>query len=93
MKGIRIAACAASLMVSLLAAPTASAELYQRVSKDKSTIDEVLRIVDSPETKYTMEPKGVMPMVEFMKKTGAIKVASTSWKDMFFADAHALSGS
>ncbi len=71
----------------------AAAELYLRVSKDKSSVDEVLKIVEAPETSYTLTPKGLMPVVEFMRKTGAIKVLPASWKEMFFQDAHALSGS
>jgi NitT/TauT family transport system substrate-binding protein len=70
-----------------------AAELYLRVSKDKSSVEEVLKIVDAEDTAYTMEPKGLMPVVEFMKKTGAIKVAPASWKDMFFPDAHGMAGS
>lgn len=71
----------------------AAAELYLRVSKDKSSVDEVLKIVEAPETSYTLTPKGLMPVVEFMRKTGAIKVLPASWKEMFFQDAHGLSGS
>ncbi len=71
----------------------AAAELYLRVSKDKSSVEEVLEIVDAPDTSYTLEPKGLMPVVDFMKKTGAIKVAPASWKEMFFSDAHSMSGS
>jgi NitT/TauT family transport system substrate-binding protein len=71
----------------------AAAELYLRVSKDKSSVEDVLKIVEAPDTSYTLEPKGLMPVVEFMKKTGAIKVAPASWKDMFFPEAHSMSGS
>jgi NitT/TauT family transport system substrate-binding protein len=70
-----------------------AAQLYLRVSKDKSSVEDVLKIVDDKETSYTMEPKGLMPVVEFMKKTGAIKVAPASWKDMFFPEAHSMAGS
>jgi len=71
----------------------AAAELYLRVSKEKSPVDDVLKIIQAPDTSYTLEPKGLMPVVEFMKKTGAIKVAPSSWKDMFFPEAHSMSGS
>ena len=70
-----------------------AAELYLRVSKDKSSVDDVLKIVAADDTSYTMDPKGLMPVVDFMKKSGAIKVAPASWKDMFFSDAHAMPGS
>jgi NitT/TauT family transport system substrate-binding protein len=70
-----------------------AAELYLRVSKDKSSVEDVLKIVAAQDTSYTMEPKGLMPMVQFMHKTGTIKVVPASWKDMFFSDAHAMAGS
>lgn len=70
-----------------------AAQLYLRVSKDKSSLEDVLKIVEAEDTSYTMEPKGLMPVVEFMKKTGTIKASPASWKDMFFSDAHAMSGS
>jgi NitT/TauT family transport system substrate-binding protein len=34
-----------------------------------------------------------MQMVEFMHKTGSIKVKPASWKDMFFPNAHSMAGS
>lgn len=71
----------------------AAAELYLRASKDKSSVEDVLKIVEAKDTSYTLEPKGLMPVVEFMKKTGAIKISPASWKDMFFSDAHSMSGS
>ena len=71
----------------------AAAELYLRVSKDKSSVEEVLKIVEAPDTSYTLEPKGLMPVVGFMKKTGAIKLEPASWKEMFFPEAHSMPGS
>jgi NitT/TauT family transport system substrate-binding protein len=70
-----------------------AAELYLRVSKDKSSVDEVMKIVNAPDTSYTLAPKGLMPVVEFMKKTGAIKVAPATWQEMFFPEAHGMPGS
>lgn len=59
-----------------------------KVSKDKSTVEEVLAIVEAHRTRpIRFEPKGLMPVVQFMNKTGAIKVMPASWKDMFFSDA------
>jgi NitT/TauT family transport system substrate-binding protein len=34
-----------------------------------------------------------MKYVDFMFKTGAIKVRPDSWKDLFFPNVHALAGS
>ena len=63
-----------------------AAELYLRVSKDKSSVENILKIVDAPDTSYTLEAKGIMPVVSFMKKTGAIKIEPKSVDEMFFAD-------
>ncbi len=61
-----------------------AAELYLRVSKDKSSVDDILKIVDAPDTSYTMDAKGIMPVVSFMRKTGAIKAEPKSVDEMFF---------
>lgn len=64
----------------------AAAELYLRVSKDKSSVADILKIVDAPDTAYTLDARGVMPVVSFMKKTGAIKIEPKAVAEMFFAD-------
>lgn len=71
----------------------AAAELYLRVTKDKSPVEEVLGIIEAPDTSYTMVPKGLMPVAEFMNKTGAIKIVPGDWKEMFFPNAHEMPGS
>jgi len=62
----------------------AAAELYLRVTRDKTPLEDFLKILNDPGNEYTLTPKNVMPMVAFMYKTGAIKVQATSWKDLFF---------
>jgi NitT/TauT family transport system substrate-binding protein len=71
----------------------AAAELYIRVTKDKSPTDEILRIMNDPGNEYSLLPKGNMPMVEFMHKIGSIKVKPESWKDLFFPNVHGQPGS
>ncbi|HTX54087.1 MAG TPA: ABC transporter substrate-binding protein [Candidatus Baltobacteraceae bacterium] len=71
----------------------AAAELYIRVTKDKSTPDELLKIMNDQGNEYSLVPKGNMPMIEFMHKIGTIKVKPETWKDLFFPNVHNQPGS
>lgn len=70
-----------------------AAELYLRMTKDKSSVDDILKIINDPEIEYSLLPKNVTKMVDFMFKTGTIKVKPNSWKDLFFANMHDSPGS
>jgi NitT/TauT family transport system substrate-binding protein len=71
----------------------AGAELYLRVTRDKSPVEDILKIMNDPSTEYTLAPKNIMQMVEFMYKAGSIKTQPRSWKDLFFPEAHSQAGS
>ncbi len=70
-----------------------AAELYLTMSKDKSSVGDIMEILNDPDIKYTLTPNNIMKYVEFMHKIGSIKVTPASWKDMFFDSAHDLKGS
>lgn len=71
-----------------------AAQRYLDIANDKkSTHAEILAMIEDPAIEYTMTPKGVMKYVEFMYRTGALKVKPDSWKEMFFPTAHTLPGS
>jgi NitT/TauT family transport system substrate-binding protein len=71
----------------------AAAEAYLRISKDKDTVQDILAMLNDPAIVFTTTPQNVMKYVDFMLKTGSIKVKPDSWKDLFFPNVHALSGS
>jgi NitT/TauT family transport system substrate-binding protein len=71
----------------------AAAEAYQRVTKDKAPLEELVKIMEDPDIEFTVVPLRTLPTVEFMHKTGAIKVKPESWKDLYFDNVHALPGS
>ena len=71
----------------------AAAEAYMRISKDKDTVQDILAMLNDPAIVFTTTPQSVMKYVDFMLKTGSIKVKPDSWKDLFFPNVHALSGS
>jgi NitT/TauT family transport system substrate-binding protein len=70
-----------------------AAEAYLRVSKDKDSVDDIVKMLNDPQVSFTTTPQNVLKYVDFMNKTGAIKVKPASWKDLFFPNAHALPGS
>jgi len=71
----------------------AAAETYLRVSKDKDTVQDILAMLNDPAIVYTTTPQNVTRYTDFMFKIGTIKVKPDSWKDLFFPNAHGLSGS
>ena len=47
----------------------------------------------NPQIVFTTKPLNIQSFVGFMAKVGTIKVKPESWKEMFFPNAQALSGS
>jgi NitT/TauT family transport system substrate-binding protein len=70
-----------------------AAETYLRVSKDKDSLEDIVKMLNDPQIVFTTTPQNVLKYVDFMNRTGAIKVKPASWKDLFFPNAHALPGS
>ena len=64
----------------------AAAELYIRMTKDKSSVDDILKIMNaSGEYNFNQRPEGDMRMIQFMYTIGSIKVKPESWNDLLFA--------
>lgn len=71
-----------------------AAAIYLEVSKDKSvTKQQLLKILNNPDIRYTMTPQRTMEVVKFMHKIGRIETAPKAWTDMFFPEIHNLPGS
>ncbi len=63
----------------------AAAESYIRITRDKSSVDQMLRIMNDTGNAYAFNvtPQGDMLTMEFMYKIGTIKV-KPEWKEMLF---------
>ncbi|MDQ6640800.1 MAG: ABC transporter substrate-binding protein [Pseudomonadota bacterium] len=70
-----------------------AADAYLRISKDKASRATILKILNDPEVVFTTTPQNIIKYVSFMNKIGSIKATPASWKDLFFPEAHGLSGS
>ena len=70
-----------------------AAEIYNAVAKVKQPADETLRILNDPNTKFSVEPEGTMRYAEFMARVGTIKAKPASWKELYFAPVNGMAGS
>ena len=70
-----------------------AAEIYNAVAKVKQPADETLRILNDPNTKFSVVPEGTMRYAEFMARVGTIKAKPASWKELYFAPVNGMAGS
>ena len=70
-----------------------AAEIYNAVAKVKQPIDETLKILNDPNTKFSVVPDGTMRYAEFMARVGTIKAKPASWRDLFFSPVSGMAGS
>jgi NitT/TauT family transport system substrate-binding protein len=73
--------------------PKEAVRIYLEEDEAKLDPDFLLKLVTSPEAKYTTTPLNVTKYATFLAKTGAVKVKADSWKDLFFPEVHAEPGS
>jgi NitT/TauT family transport system substrate-binding protein len=71
----------------------AAAELYIRVTKETTPVEQIFEAMSAPGVDYTIAPQSVYAMASFMNKVGTVKHPVTSWKDLFFSEAYSLPGS
>jgi NitT/TauT family transport system substrate-binding protein len=70
-----------------------AAQFWIDSNKSKLTVEKVAGIATGPQVKWTMAPENSMKYAEFMHSVGSIKVKPSTWKDLFFPEAHGLPGS
>ena len=61
----------------------AAAEIFVRTSPVKVTIDDVVKMLDDPDTRFSATPNGVMGFATFLAQAGTIKAKPAAWTDMF----------
>jgi NitT/TauT family transport system substrate-binding protein len=73
--------------------PADAAQIYLEHSKDNISLNEAIAIIKDTGSSFNMTPSNVMTFAKFMAKQGIIKVAPTSWQEMFFPEVQNLPGS
>jgi len=70
-----------------------AAAIYNAVAKVKQPVEETLKILNDPNTKFSAVPEGTMRYAEFMARVGTIKAKPATWKELFFPPVSAMAGS
>jgi NitT/TauT family transport system substrate-binding protein len=65
----------------------AAAEIYLKISKDKSPVEEIVALLSDPEFKITTKVSAIEPMILFMSRTGNFKNKPTAARDLLFPEA------
>ena len=70
-----------------------AAEIYLQVTKEKTPVDTMLKMLNDPLINFTTTPSATFPVAQFMHKVGRIEQGPASWKDLFFPEIHGQTGS
>jgi NitT/TauT family transport system substrate-binding protein len=70
-----------------------AAEIYLRVTKEKTSVEDMMAMLDNPKIAFRLQPSNTYPVGVFLHRIGRVKTEPASWKDFFFATAHGLAGS
>ena len=70
-----------------------ASRIYIELATTKPKPAEMMRMLDDPDTHYSVAPEGVLKYAEFMHRIGTLKAKPASWKDLFFAAVHDRPGS
>jgi NitT/TauT family transport system substrate-binding protein len=73
--------------------PERAARDFKTLTKAAQSDTELTAMIRQPDAQYTVAPVALMKLATFMARIGTLKQAPASWKDAFFPEAHALSGS
>ena len=87
-----VMAALAEAMQMIKTEPKKAVDIYLSQVKEKVSAEELVAILAEPGVVFDVTPVGMQKFATFMAKAGTIKTAPASWKDFFFAEAHALNG-
>ena len=72
--------------------PRQAAELYLLNSGDKDTVENVMAAMSTPGNAFTLQPRGLQKVANFMADTGVLKRRPVNLADLFFPEAAELGG-
>ena len=78
--------------LSRIARAQSSEAAVVNLPAQKIGADDLVAMISDPDIDYTTAPANLMKHVAFMHQVGRLKHLPASWKDLFFAEAHDLSG-
>ena len=73
--------------------PKSAVEAYKTVSGDKTSVDDLLAILNEPHMmEFRMDPQGTMKFAAHLYKTGVLKTMPKAWTDYYLPEAADLNG-
>jgi NitT/TauT family transport system substrate-binding protein len=60
-----------------------AAQIFVRSIKVKMSEDEVVKMLEDPDTRHSVNPKGAMEFADFLHMAGTIKTKPKDWTDLF----------
>ncbi|HSJ95726.1 MAG TPA: ABC transporter substrate-binding protein [Myxococcota bacterium] len=70
-----------------------AAEIYLKVTRNKTSVEDMVTMLENPKIAFRLEPSATYPVAEFLHKIGRLNNKPSSWKDLFFPIAHQRGGS
>lgn len=64
-----------------------AAEIYIKVAKDKSSVEDIVELLSMPGNQFTTKVLSIGPMIDFLVRTGNFKNKPASYKDLLFPEA------
>lgn len=61
-----------------------AAQIYIDVAKVKPSLEETMKILDDPNSRFSATPEGTLKYAQFMSRVGTIKASPAGWRDYFF---------
>ena len=90
--GAYLAALGAATARSM-ADPRQAASEYLEVTKEHTTVDELVAIMKEPGFDFGTTPRNTVKVAQFMYRIGAIKEQPGTWQDLFFPEIYGQPGS
>lgn len=91
MQAIRLASEDAIILIH--ANPRQAAEIYLKLTNDRTPLEEMTTIIRQADMKYAIAPEGTMKIAEHLFRIGVLKTKPKAWTDYFLPVAADLSGS
>ena len=70
-----------------------AARIYIELAAVKAKEEDLMRMLNDPDTHYSAAPEGVMKYAEFLHRIGTIRNKPPAWKELFFPPVHDKPGS
>lgn len=70
-----------------------AAEFYKTADNFRGPVDDLMPVLEDKDYLHDITPRSTIAWASFMQRTGTLKTAPASWKDLFFQEVHDLNGS